>query len=66
MLLALALACHPIDADRIAAKDLAAVNAAFSSIPPETVIGATPIPGVRRFFHADELLRLARRYQGQR
>jgi flagella basal body P-ring formation protein FlgA len=58
--IAVALGCHAVTGDQITGKDLAAANAGFSSVAPDAVIGATPIPGVRRVLHPEELLRLAR------
>jgi len=58
--IAVALGCHAVTGDRITGKDLAAASAVFSSVAPDAVIGATPIPGVRRILRPEELLRLAR------
>lgn len=58
--IALTLACQPVDADRILGKDLAAANPAFASIAPDRVIAATPVPGVDRVLHSDEVARIAR------
>lgn len=60
ILAALALACHPLDGDRITGRDLAEASAAFASIAPDAVFGVTPIPGVRRVMRPEELVRLAR------
>lgn len=58
-LVAAALACHPLNGDRILGRDLAAAAPAFSAIDPDLVIGASPIPGVRRIVNPQELLRIA-------
>lgn len=57
--IALALSCHPVDGDRILGRDLAAAGPAFASIDPDAIIGAAPIPGLRRFLRPEELLRIA-------
>jgi flagella basal body P-ring formation protein FlgA len=54
--------CVAVDGDRITAGDLARAVPAFSSIPADTELGYAPMPGVRRYFHAPELRRLAVRY----
>ena len=51
--------CLMIEADAILARHLALALPAFSALPPDTKIGYAPIPGVRRFFHATELRRIA-------
>jgi flagella basal body P-ring formation protein FlgA len=51
--------CLMIEGDAILARDLALAVPAFSALPPDTKIGYAPIPGVRRFFHASELRRIA-------
>jgi flagella basal body P-ring formation protein FlgA len=55
-----ATGCHPINADRIYARDLAAAVPVFSSLPPDLAIGYSPAPGWQRIFHAAELQRLAK------
>ncbi len=55
-----AMTCLPIEGDRILARDLAGAVPAFANWPPETEIGYTPAPGVRRALHRAELGRLAR------
>jgi flagella basal body P-ring formation protein FlgA len=52
--------CLNIEGDTIVARDLAQAIPAFSVLPPDTKLGYAPIPGVRRFFHASELRRIAR------
>ncbi|HKW98411.1 MAG TPA: flagellar basal body P-ring formation chaperone FlgA [Bryobacteraceae bacterium] len=54
--------CIAIESDRILASHLAEAIPAFAAVPPETQIAYAPVPGVRRFFHASELERLALRY----
>ena len=54
-----ASACVNVESDAILARDLAPALPAFSGLPPDTEIGYAPIPGVRRFFHASELRRIA-------
>jgi len=57
----MAMACVAVDGDRIRARDLASAVPAFAAVPPDTEMGYTPAPGVRRVFHAAELGRLATR-----
>lgn len=54
-----ATGCHPIDADHIYARDLAAAVPLFASLPPDLAIGYSPAPGWQRVFHAAELQRIA-------
>jgi len=54
--------CVAVDGDRITAGDLARAIPAFSSVPGDTEIGYSPIPGVRRYFYFPELHRLALQY----
>jgi flagella basal body P-ring formation protein FlgA len=56
-----AFACQAVETGLILGKDLAAASALFSAIEAESVIGTTPMPGVQRIFHAEELLQVARR-----
>lgn len=58
--LALTLACHAVDADRITGRDLAAANPAFASIAPDLDIGAMPVPGIQRILRSDEVSKMAR------
>jgi flagella basal body P-ring formation protein FlgA len=51
--------CLNIEGATILARDLAPALPAFSALPPDTKIGYAPIPGVRRFFRASELRRVA-------
>lgn len=54
--------CHPVEGDRIKARNLAAVLPAFSSAPPEALLGQAPLPGSQRIFHAPEIRALAHRF----
>ena len=51
--------CRNIEGDTILARDLTQAVPAFSVLPPDTKLGYAPIPGVRRFFRASELRRIA-------
>ncbi|MFL6416228.1 MAG: flagellar basal body P-ring formation chaperone FlgA [Bryobacteraceae bacterium] len=55
-----ALACHPIESDRIYGRDLAAVETALRGLPSDLEIGFAPVPGQQRIFRSDELTRIAR------
>lgn len=59
---AAAMACHPVDGDKILGSDLAAALPAFAAIPPDAVAGYSPQPGMRRIFEAGDLARLAATY----
>ena len=52
-------ACHPIQAERIYARDLAAVLPAFQAVSPDVEIGFAPAPGQQRVFHPAELRHIA-------
>lgn len=54
--------CVAIAGDRITAGDLARAVPAFSSVPANTEIGYSPVPGVRRYFYYPELHHLAQPY----
>lgn len=54
--------CRSVEDDRIVAKDLAAVLPEFQAMPPQTLLGPSPMPGSQRVFHASELRMLAHRY----
>ena len=54
--------CLSVAGDAILARDLAQALPVFSSLAPDTTIGFAPIPGVRRFFRAAELRRIAARH----
>jgi len=60
--LAFVLACQAVDGDRILGKDLAEANPAFAEVPADAVIGTSPLPGVQRIVHPDELTRIAKQY----
>jgi flagella basal body P-ring formation protein FlgA len=49
--------------DQIRARDLAAAMPVWSALDPDTDLLPTPIPGVQRVIHADELRRLAARWK---
>ena len=59
------LACHNLESDFIRGKDLANAVAAFASIPSDTRIGASPLPGQQRVFRPAELRRIAQVYNIQ-
>jgi flagella basal body P-ring formation protein FlgA len=54
--------CVSIEGERIVARDLAQAVPAFAAIPADTALGYAPAPGARRVFHANDLRRLALRY----
>lgn len=56
-----AMACVPVEGDRVVVRDLAAAVPALAQWPPDTELGFTPAPGLRRVFRSAELQRLARR-----
>lgn len=56
-----AMACVPVEGERILARELAAAVPALAQWPPDTELGYAPAPGLRRVFHAAELQSLARR-----
>jgi flagella basal body P-ring formation protein FlgA len=53
-------ACVRIEGGHIAAKDLAGVALAFASVPPDSIIGLAPAPGLQRNLSTAELSRIAR------
>jgi flagella basal body P-ring formation protein FlgA len=55
-------ACVLIEGERIMAHDLAQAVPEFADIPADTPLGYAPAPGARRVFHANDLRRLAIRY----
>jgi flagella basal body P-ring formation protein FlgA len=55
-------ACHPVEGDRIFARDLAAVLPEFGTAPPDALVGQAPLPGAQRIFHVQELRALSRRF----
>jgi flagella basal body P-ring formation protein FlgA len=54
--------CHPVEGDRILARDIAAALPEFRTAPPEALAGQAPLPGSRRVFHGPELRALAHRF----
>jgi flagella basal body P-ring formation protein FlgA len=54
--------CVPVEGDQILARDLAMIVPVFDAIPPQTPIGLTPAPAVRRVFRSFEVESLAKRY----
>jgi flagella basal body P-ring formation protein FlgA len=54
--------CVSIAGERVVARDLAAAVPAFAEIPADTPLGYAPAPGARRVFHANDVRRLAIRY----
>jgi flagellar L-ring protein FlgH len=56
-----AMACVPVEGDRVLARDVAAAVPALAQWPPDTELGFTPAPGLQRVFRPAELQRLARR-----
>ena len=47
----IAFACHVVDGPNITGRDLAAADPAYSTLDPDAVIAASPLPGVRRTLH---------------
>jgi len=54
--------CVEVEGDRILAREFAVSLPGFGQLPPETPLAPAPLPGVRRFFRAFELVSLAQRY----
>jgi flagella basal body P-ring formation protein FlgA len=54
--------CHPVEGDRILARNLAAALPEFAAAPPEALVGQSSLPGAQRIFHASELRLLAHRF----
>ncbi len=52
---AIAYACQPVDGPNITGKDLAAADPSFAGIDPAAIVGASPLPGVRRIMQPLEL-----------
>ncbi|HEX5430963.1 MAG TPA: flagella basal body P-ring formation protein FlgA [Bryobacteraceae bacterium] len=52
--------CQIVHGDRILAGDLAAAVPAFAKLDPATELAPSPLPGLRRVFHIEDLARLAR------
>lgn len=61
LLLAVMVACHSLEGDRITGRDLAAANITFVEIDAAADLGPAPLPGLRRVMRAPELTRLAAR-----
>jgi|HubBroStandDraft_6_1064221.scaffolds.fasta_scaffold333650_2 hypothetical protein len=55
-----AFGCQPVEGDHIYASNLAAALPVFGALDPKMEVGLSPLPGVKRVFHAVDLLRLAR------
>ena|GEM_PF-879926 len=53
------MACHPITADWIYGRDLAAAAPSLAGLPPDLPVSFSPIPGLARVFHVGELRHLA-------
>jgi len=53
-------ACHAVEGDRILGRDLAAAIPAFEGLDPAAEIARSPLPGVQRVFHPEEIARVAR------
>jgi flagella basal body P-ring formation protein FlgA len=53
-------ACHVVAGPSITGADLASVSASFAGLNPAAIIAPTPMPGVMRTFHAEEIARIAR------
>jgi hypothetical protein len=60
LIAAAAWGCTPIDADRITAKDLAAVHSDFAGLSSSLDLGPAPAAGSRRTLRAVDLARIAR------
>lgn len=54
--------CHPVEGDRIFARDLAAVLPEFRAATPQALVAQAPLPGSQRTFHGQELRALAHRF----
>jgi hypothetical protein len=54
-----ALACTAVEGERIVARDVARAVPAFLSVAPETDLGPSPSPGVRRVLSRAQRLRIA-------
>jgi flagella basal body P-ring formation protein FlgA len=61
-LMAGAAACHPVEADEIYGRNLAAAVPALAGLPPGIPVGHAPVPGMERVFTPPELRHLAREY----
>jgi len=54
--------CRTVEGDRIQANDLSAVLPEFRTVPAETLLAQSPLPGSTRTFHSPEILALAHRF----
>jgi flagella basal body P-ring formation protein FlgA len=54
-----ASACTAIEGERIVARDLAATIPSFLTVAPETDLGPSPAPGIKRILSRAQLARLA-------
>jgi flagella basal body P-ring formation protein FlgA len=54
--------CHAVRGDRILGSDLAEAAPAFASLPPGDALGFSPLPGAMRVLRAEDLARIAARY----
>jgi flagella basal body P-ring formation protein FlgA len=52
--------CSPITGDRILVSDIVKSVPALSALPADTMVGYAPVPGARRIFRPDELVRFAK------
>lgn len=55
-------ACVSVDNLRVTAADISAAIPAFAALPPETMLGYAPTPGLTRWWRGAEVARLAARY----
>src|ERR1043166_1216291 len=60
--LALTIACHTVEGDRLRGADLAAANPMFAAIDGGADLGPAPYAGLRRVMHSNELARVAARF----
>jgi len=54
-----ALACNVVEGPRILGRDLASANPYFAALDPTLMVSGSPLPGVQRILHADELVLMA-------
>jgi flagella basal body P-ring formation protein FlgA len=55
-----AAACVPVAGSRIQGRDLAAADSRFNALPATLTIGFAPLPGTKKVFTIQELLRIAK------
>jgi flagella basal body P-ring formation protein FlgA len=55
-----AYACQVIAGDRILGKDVASASPLFAMLDPRLEVGSSPLAGVGRVMHAEELVKLAK------